>query len=496
MPECPVPHIRMDIPQNKVKIVAKVVACMAKINDDFFIEPSKNGCVFRAVNSLRTVHMAVTFGKGFFSDIMIDDSMERLTEPEINLRLSTKYVGAVFKSQSTITSIRMETLEKSDRLIFRCNTTYEGIVKTYSLNFSQELSDKAEADAMTSCRFRAKPGQLSEACNNVSHKCENIQLMPADQRLSLSTDTLAVERVGGTSISLSVNDLIAYEYDGEIGIKIFEQRYFRSFLSLADGCGLDSVISFDGDRAPVLLEFEGVDVDPQSREPHFKAAMLVSAWEADPPEDPAANTQMIKVTPHQGTPQPSIQSCKTTKDTPGGVRISGVPQQHPTGGNNVPTTRTPLGTAVGVDPSPTRYLNMSDTSVQSVQLVAQTPFSEPLNKRPKLEPVSSPVPSPMHAGVPSPVQQMQMQPSPVQQMQQPSPAQMQMQPSPMQQMQQPSPMQHAQQPSPSASNPAWQPERYPTQVDVSQYTTQPGGYRLANDEEEFLEASVSPPRYE
>eukprot|EP00754_Rhynchopus_humris_P029533 Rhum_TRINITY_DN15221_c4_g1::Rhum_TRINITY_DN15221_c4_g1_i2::g.143697::m.143697/K10901/BLM, RECQL3, SGS1; bloom syndrome protein len=296
----PMPRVVLDIPQNKVRVIARLVTCMAKINEELFIEPSATSVVFRVVNPLRTVHLATTFSAAFFTELLADDAATGLdaASDAVSVRISCRYLSSVFKNLHMLTSVRMELGVVPDKLRVTARTTHEGIVKVYTLAYAQEVSDKAQASDLRGCRFRVKPGQLSEALANFHARCENIQFAPAEQRLNIESGAGGAAGVGGTSISLSVSDLSLYEYERGMldrGAKCFEQKHVRAFLAFTDASSLEVGVSFDDDRQPLLLEAETTDMDPTTRTPQFTAALLVSAWEAE------------KVAAAPGIPQPQQQ---------------------------------------------------------------------------------------------------------------------------------------------------------------------------------------------
>ena len=293
-------RVVLDIPQNKVRVIARLVTCMAKINEELFIEPSATSVVFRVVNPLRTVHLATTFSAGFFTELVADDAATGLdtASDAVSVRISCRYLSSVFKNINMLTSVRMELGVVADKLRVTARTTHEGIVKVYTLAYGQEVSDKAQASDLRGCRFRVKPNQLSEALANFHARCENVQFAPAEQRLNIESGAGGAAGVGGTSISLSVSDLSLYEYERGMldrGAKCFEQKHVRAFLAFTDASGLEVGVSFDDDRQPLLLEAETTDMDPATRTPQFSAALLVSAWEAE------------KVAPAPGIPQQQQQ---------------------------------------------------------------------------------------------------------------------------------------------------------------------------------------------
>ena len=335
-----VPRVLMDIPQNRVRVITRVISSMSKVNDELFIEPSRGRCIFRVVNSLRTAHMAVVFGAQFFCDYQVEDYTDGISAAEANIRVPCKYLAAAFRNVGAITSVRMTLESGGDKLIIKTNTIYEGIIKVFEIAFCEEVSDKAEPIQMTGCRFRTRPGQLSETLSNFHAKCENIQFAPSEHLLNIKSDDVSQQNFGGTSICLPVTDLLAYEIHPDMvqsGAKVCEQKYCKAFLMLADACNLDACVSFDPLKNPVLLSTEASDGS-------FSFAMLISAYEADPL--PVSATQLskssvpdrgINSTPHNRS---SIESCRTTRER---EQLSSVgsgrmeqQQQFPTGTPNRP----------------------------------------------------------------------------------------------------------------------------------------------------------------
>eukprot|EP01060_Flectonema_neradi_P002580 TRINITY_DN1162_c0_g1_i1.p1 TRINITY_DN1162_c0_g1~~TRINITY_DN1162_c0_g1_i1.p1 ORF type:complete len:577 (+),score=111.96 TRINITY_DN1162_c0_g1_i1:61-1791(+) len=311
-----IPKVLMDIPQNRIRALTRVISSMSKVNDELFIEPSRGRCIFRVVNSLRTAHLAVVFGAQFFSDYQVEDYADGLSAVETNIRVPCKYLAAAFRNVGAITSVRMSLVRGSDKLVIRTNTIHEGVIKTFEIAFCEEISDKAEPIQMTGCRFRTRPGQLSETLSNFHAKCENIQFAPSEHLLNIKSDDVSQQSFGGTSICLPVSDLLAYEIRPDVvqcGAKVFEQKYCKAFLMLADACNLDACVSFDPSKSPVLLSTEAPDGA-------FSFAMLISAYEADP--QPISATQLSKSSiPDRGStprrqPHSSIESGKQAVHTP------------------------------------------------------------------------------------------------------------------------------------------------------------------------------------
>ena len=511
------PRVVMDVPQSRVKIFARAVACMAGISDELYIEPSPTRVVLRSINSLRTVHLAVNFHSGFFAELQTDDSAGGLESNGISVRVSCRYFLNVFRNYPVITSARFELGIERDKLSVTVRTVHEGLIKKFQLSYGQEQSDKAEADEMTGCRLRLKPGQLSDVLANFHAKCENIQFAPSDRRLTVSSSG-GTGGMGGTSISLSVTDLIAYEYEPHVlqqGAKVCERKPVKEFLAFSDKCQWEVTTSFDVDRAPIHFHAEGTEIDQNTREPLCSAALLVSAWEAErseatppPPPQPQMGypqqgypQQLSTPTAHMQQhrqPQPALH---TNIDTYGSRSAQPQPTSNHTFAPD-PTVRLNMDAPVEIPPSPAASSEVLATAtpfkvLQQQRHAEHTETDGNVSKRMKAEPEEEEETSPV--GV------RQMEASPFPSLQRMSTVVGSGSGSGGVVVPEPAPFFHQDAaPKYPADNQdddllgqigSWRPERYYSQVDVSQYTSQRvgSGYRVIGDEE-VLEPSVSPPR--
>eukprot|EP00755_Sulcionema_specki_P034184 Sspe_Gene.20941::Locus_7759_Transcript_1_1_Confidence_1.000_Length_1173::g.20941::m.20941/K10994/RAD9A; cell cycle checkpoint control protein RAD9A len=350
--------VRMALSGGRVRVMAKIMACVGKINDEFFIEPSADQCIFRVVSTSRTAHFATTFTSSFFSSL----DYKTTGAEALHIRMSCKYFGAIFRHLSNINGMVIYISSDSDRLSVDISTSNEGVTKRYELNYSSELSDKAECSRMTMCVFRGRAALLSEALSGTFHnKVENIQFTPSQYRLNVKNYE---DTAGSTTLSLSTSDLVEFKLaePSRPCNKTFELRHLRTFLALCDSCNLDFTASFDAGDSPVLLEMESVDLTPENT-PVFYGALLVAAWE--PTEEgreamEASGTPQQTHTPH--TPV-SIQAYDTPSQR---ARQQALP--HPS-----PARSATTGTATNPPPSPHTPRSTQGSLVRSSHTAPPSP---------------------------------------------------------------------------------------------------------------------------
>eukprot|EP01065_Artemidia_motanka_P045959 TRINITY_DN684_c8_g1_i1.p1 TRINITY_DN684_c8_g1~~TRINITY_DN684_c8_g1_i1.p1 ORF type:complete len:547 (+),score=97.16 TRINITY_DN684_c8_g1_i1:41-1642(+) len=288
----------MEVPSNRARTLAKVIACIVKVNDQLYFEPSPEGLVLRVVNSGRTAHFHATFGSGFFTRFEFEAPGDR----QVNLQVSCKHFLAPFRGGARgVQALTMQLKPGEDELSVQVETTLPGLTKEYRLTFKEGESDKADDVRGNDCEFRCRPQQLSEVLGHFSAKVDCVQFIATDARFNVSSPDDGGADILSTMLSLGTDTFSRYAVSPSLmdrGLpvpKAFEVKYLRCFVNFCEACQYDVQASFDGGNAPMLFEAKGPDSDGQMP---FSAAMLIAAWQ---PEDSRKPTQ----TGPSATPRPT-----------------------------------------------------------------------------------------------------------------------------------------------------------------------------------------------
>ncbi|XP_049839507.1 cell cycle checkpoint control protein RAD9A [Schistocerca gregaria] len=265
------------IPGLNVKVLARAIQSLAKIGDELYVEPQKDGIAFRSVNSARSAYATFTFSKAFCSYYKRETSTDN--EEIVKCKISMKSCAPIIRSPANLDK-QVETclihLERDGtKLIFELRCRHN-VVKTHYMPILECETLQAVYpvdDVPNKLLLEAKI--LADAVHNFQLTQEEISLSVTSGKALLKSyndEVIDRSKVINTELCLEPRDFEYFKVGTETTIT-FCLKEFKSLVVFAESVSVPVAINFKESGQPVVFMI--------SNKPTFEAHFVLATLSTD-----------------------------------------------------------------------------------------------------------------------------------------------------------------------------------------------------------------------
>ncbi|XP_070619369.1 cell cycle checkpoint control protein RAD9B [Erythrolamprus reginae] len=305
----------------RVRVFGRALHAIARISDEFWIDPKEKGLFLRTVNSSRSAYACVFFSSMFFQSYSYGNAAEQSLNGDtvqFTCKLIIKAVLPLFRCLHTmernVEKCNIYTDANNCHIVFKLFCKH-GVVKTHSLAF-QECQPLQAVFAKHLCTnvLRVHSRQLSNMLIHFPTYQEEITLGVTPMKVCFKTyieDEIDVAKAPHTEIHLSPDEFEYFQVgvDSEV---TFCLKELRGLLVFAEALSVPVSVHFDVSGKPVAFSIEDTVIE----------ALFVLATLSDTPESyktaskPTCLEQSQNRGPAVERSNQHIASCRRNTSTP------------------------------------------------------------------------------------------------------------------------------------------------------------------------------------
>ncbi|XP_034284705.1 cell cycle checkpoint control protein RAD9B [Pantherophis guttatus] len=298
----------------RVRVFGRALHAIARISDEFWIDPKEKGLFLRTVNSSRSAYACVFFSSTFFQNYSYGNATERSLNGDtvqFACKLIIKAILPLFRCLHTlernVEKCNIYTDVNDCHIVFKLFCKH-GIVKTHSLAF-QECEPLQAVFAKDLCTnvLKVHSRQLSDMLIHFPTYQEEITLGVTPMKVCFKTyteDEMEFAKTAHTEIHLSPDEFEYFQVgvDSEV---TFCLKELRGLLVFAEALSVPVSVHFDVSGKPVAFSIE----DPVI-EALFVLATLSDTESCTTASKPACLEQSQNRGPARERSNQHITSCR------------------------------------------------------------------------------------------------------------------------------------------------------------------------------------------
>ncbi|XP_070807181.1 cell cycle checkpoint control protein RAD9B [Pituophis catenifer annectens] len=254
----------------RVRVFGRALHAIARISDEFWIDPKEKGLFLRTVNSSRSAYACVFFSSTFFQNYSYGNATERSLNGDtvqFACKLIIKAILPLFRCLHTlernVEKCNIYTDVNDCHIVFKLFCKH-GIVKTHSLAF-QECEPLQAVFAKDLCTnvLKVHSRQLSDMLIHFPTYQEEITLGVTPMKVCFKTyteDEMEFAKTTHTEIHLSPDEFEYFQVgvDSEV---TFCLKELRGLLVFAEALSIPVSVHFDVSGKPVAFSIEDPVID-------------------------------------------------------------------------------------------------------------------------------------------------------------------------------------------------------------------------------------------
>uniref|UniRef100_T1J6J5 Cell cycle checkpoint control protein n=1 Tax=Strigamia maritima TaxID=126957 RepID=T1J6J5_STRMM len=239
-----------------IKVLGRIIHCLARIGDELYIESMENGMAFRTVNSARSAYACFILSKHLFETYSATPG-----DDPIKCKLNIKAVLPIFKNitslEKTVEKCKIHLDLNSDRFIFQLHCKHD-IIKTYNLYFIECEILQAVFNKSDNCNCIIGETKLfADAVQNFQGNQDEITLAVTNNKIVLRNyieDEPDPTKVVHTEMILEPEEFSTYNINQAAEVT-FCLKELRAVLSFTDPTNYDLSIFFENAGKPIVFSF-------------------------------------------------------------------------------------------------------------------------------------------------------------------------------------------------------------------------------------------------